>query len=310
MSVRVCQPVVPGIQPCGTCCRGRAGTVTMISRTAALAALTLSLAAGAIGGQHAVHGQPLPARAQHAAARYSHPMIPVRMPAAMGLRGAAGPIKTIEATNWAGYAVLKRHVSYISVTATFFVPFMNCKAFPGTPVSFSAHWVGLDGFSSKTVEQDGFSADCNGTKPEYGAWYEIFPHPEVPVAMKIYPGNSITATVFYDARTGKYEMIVRDNTNGHQFTVWRRCGGSSCLRNSAEVISEAPFVNGAQAQLADYQAASFQNVFFIDSAGKIGGVRAPNWNAFKIIQASPHAVLAVPTGLGGSGFSNYWQASG
>lgn len=237
-------------------------------------------------------------------------MIPARFSAAMAGPEAAGPIKTVAATNWSGYAVTKTHVAFKTVSATFFIPYMDCKAFPGNPISYSAHWVGLDGFSSKTVEQDGISADCVGTKATYDAWYEIYPHPEVAESMQIYAGNSITASVYYNAKNGKYQMTVHDNTNGHQFSVWRRCGAASCVRSSAEVISEAPFVNGTQALLADYQAAGFGNVSVVTSGGQAGGIRTRYWTTYKIIQAEVNGLLAVPTALAGGAFSNYWQAAG
>lgn len=52
------------------------------------------------------------------------------------------------------------------------VPTVDCIV---TPTSYSAFWVGLDGYSSKTVEQIGTEADCKGATPSYYAWYEFYP---------------------------------------------------------------------------------------------------------------------------------------
>jgi hypothetical protein len=196
------------------------------------------------------------------------------------------------------------------VSATFFVPYLDCHSFPGAPVSYSAHWVGLDGFSSATVEQDGISADCRGGRPSYSAWYEVYPQPEVPMPLVFYPGNSVTASVRFDARTRMFTMTLTDNSNGHRFTVARRCASSSCARSSAEVISEAPLVGGQEAPLAAYQAASFSGVAIRNSAGWAGGIVARYWDAVRIIQAQHTGQLAIPTRLSSGGFVNYWLAAG
>ena len=43
----------------------------------------------------------------------------------------------------------------------------------------SAFWVGLDGYSSTSVEQLGTDSDCVSGKPSYYAWYEMYPNPSV-----------------------------------------------------------------------------------------------------------------------------------
>lgn len=235
------------------------------------------------------------------------PMIPARLPGAQPAVSSAR-IKTVGSTNWAGYAVSRSHVTFAKLTATFFVPYLHCTS---SPDAFSSHWVGLDGFSSSSVEQDGIEADCNGSTAEYAAWYETFPQPEKASSIVIRPGNSVTATVSYSSRHHTYELAVTDNTNGHHFNVYRKCAASVCHRSSAEVISEAPTVNGSQASLADYGAASFAAVSITSGTGKHGGISSSHWNTTKIEQVnSGDTVIGMPTALHGASFDNYWLGEG
>ena len=72
-----------------------------------------------------------------------------------------GPIKdrvehldgTAESSNWSGYAVLGS--SFTSAQASWTVPAAVCPTGPGQNVLYAAFWVGLDGYSSSTVEQTG-----------------------------------------------------------------------------------------------------------------------------------------------------------
>ena len=79
------------------------------------------------------------------------------------------------------------------------MPFLNCAVSPGgtTPTASSA-WVGLDGFTSNTVEQDGIEADCSSGSASYFAWREAFPPPSSR-SFKINPGDSITASSAYSS---------------------------------------------------------------------------------------------------------------
>src|SRR5450755_2051675 len=115
--------------------------------------------------------------------------------------GASTSGSTVVSGNWAGYAALPRHPGgkFRYIAATFTVPSVNCSA---TPNSFSVHWVGLDGAggTNPTVEQDGIESDCNGSTPEYTAWWETFPGNSIqPVAsIDLSPGDAVIASVFYN----------------------------------------------------------------------------------------------------------------
>jgi Peptidase A4 family len=274
----------------------------------AVAGVTLAAAAAAFSAPYAA-AQPTTRQAAAAPAiapPAPHPMIPAAPPPGAAGTSAIGNITTRFSTNWAGYAVTGPKFRRIS--ATFFVPFLNCSVSPGgTDGTFSSHWVGLDGYSSNTVEQDGIEADCDGSTAQYFAWREVYPRDEQPFTMKIKAGDSVTASVRYSRSSGKYRMEVFDNTNGHHRTVHQKCDGS-CKRSSAEVISEAPTVNGSQSSLADYGAVSFSGISITDGSGRIGGIKSSHWHRVKIEQVgfSSKNVIARPTVLNGRSFANYW----
>jgi hypothetical protein len=268
-----------------------------------VAALTFAASAAAFSAPFAA----AQATAHHAAAAAAgtpepHPNIPAALPAgvAAGANSTVG-ITNVGSVNWSGYAVTRG--KFKKIRATFYVPIMNCANDPNT---FSSHWVGLDGFNSNTVEQDGVEADCNGTTESVFAWREVFPRPEQPfTTLRIRPGDSITATTTF--RHGKYKMEVKDNTTGKHRTVRQRCAGATCHRSSAEVISEAPTVGGSQSSLAPYGAQAYSSISIRNSKGKHGGIRSSHWRAFRIFQVgfSTHNVIAAPTALHGPAFAVY-----
>jgi Peptidase A4 family len=270
----------------------------------AVAALTLAASAAAFSAPYAA----AQATVRHAAGAPAagvpapHPNIPAALPASVAAgANAIGGIKKVGSQNWAGYAVTRG--KFKKIRASFYVPFMNCSNDPNT---FSSHWVGLDGFNSNTVEQDGIEADCNGTSESVFAWREVFPRPEQPFNMRIRPGDSITATTTFTG--GRYKMEVKDNTTGHHRTVRQRCAGSSCHRSSAEVISEAPTVNGSQSPLAPYGAQAYSGISIHNSHGRHGGIHSSHWKAVRIFQVGKDSghVIAAPTALRGNAFAVYW----
>lgn len=215
----------------------------------------------------------------------------------------------VVSNNWGGYAAARHGTKFRFIQATFFVPYINCM---NTPDSFSGHWVGLDGFSSASVEQDGILAECNGKAPEYSAWYEMFPLAPVYKSVTVHPGDSIVASVYFNSGTSKYTLSLSDTTNGQSFTVNKSCPAHvSCSRSSAEAISEAPSNGSSILPLTDFGAESYSSIRVTDRAGQRGGLRAANWDTFAITTENPSAVvLDQPTQISrGNAFGMYWMAS-
>jgi Peptidase A4 family len=267
----------------------------------AVAALTLAASAAAFGAPYAA-GRAAAPRAVSAAQPAPHPNIPAALPTGVAASSIGG-IKKVGSQNWAGYAVTGG--KFRKIRATFYVPIMNCA---GVPDTFSSHWVGLDGFNSNTVEQEGIESDCIGGKQRIFAWREVFPRAEQPfTTLKIRPGDSITATTTFLRSTHKFKLRVKNNTTGQHRTVRQRCAGAICHRTSAEVISEAPTVNGQQSALAPYGAQAYSAIRITNGRGKSGGIRNRHWTAFRIFQIGKNSghLIAAPTPLHGPAFAVY-----
>jgi hypothetical protein len=168
---------------------------------------------------------------------------------------------TSDSTNWSGYAVLGS--SFTSAEASWIVPAANCEGVKGD--QYSAFWVGLDGYSSSTVEQTGTLSDCAGKKPSYYAWYEFYPNPMYEVtSVPIVPGDVISASVVYNG--GKFKVTIKNQTTGQSYSTSATVSGAS--RSSAEWIVEAPCCtsSGGILPLADFGTGHFG----YDTTGVIG----------------------------------------
>jgi hypothetical protein len=141
--------------------------------------------------------------------------------------------------NWAGYAATGGRGAFESVTATWTVPSVTCSSSD----SYSAFWVGLDGYGSPSVEQIGTSSDCLSNTPTYAAWYEFYPAAPQPIG-SVTAGHTIVASVIFDPDTSTYTLSLTDNgsevgSGPFEFTPKRKFA-----RSSAEVIAERPSIHG------------------------------------------------------------------
>jgi hypothetical protein len=155
--------------------------------------------------------------------------------AAGGHAPRAGRVTPVQSTNWAGYADDNTAGNtYSTVTGHWTEPSVTCDR----RTKFAAFWVGIDGFTSGTVEQDGTLAECNGGSAFYFTWWEMFPSNAIQVVgQTLMPGNQIFASV---QRNGaSYTLSVTDtSTPGDSFSTTQTC--STCANSSAEWIAEAP----------------------------------------------------------------------
>jgi hypothetical protein len=179
----------------------------------------------------------------------------------------SGSAKTVAlSTNWAGYAATGANGAFTSVSSSWVQPTGNC-AF-GNPYSdqYSAFWVGLDGYSSTTVEQTGSEVDCAGSTAEYSAWYEFYPADPVYFNNRVRPGDHFTGSVTYSPITLKFTVTLTDSTESWTHTVSQAVPGAK--RSSAEVIAEAPCctVAGNPLPLTNFGSVSFTSAT-VNSAG-------------------------------------------
>jgi Peptidase A4 family len=212
--------------------------------------------------------------------------------AAASAATAATSVTHLQAVNWAGYASSLGTTTFRFVSAHFTVPPLDCTGVTAPNGAWAAHWVGLDGFrsTSTTVEQTGVVEACNGTTPQYAAFWEMFPNAPGYPSITITPGDTVSMSVYFNRSTRKFTLTFSDTTNGQSFSRTRACpAGVTCRRNSAEAISEAPFdtTTSTVLPLADFGTASFANAAITNTSGTHrGGLQSSFWNTFEFTQVS------------------------
>ncbi|HUA21453.1 MAG TPA: G1 family glutamic endopeptidase [Bryobacteraceae bacterium] len=238
-----------------------------------------------------------------------------------------------ESSNWSGYAVTGANGSVTSVTNSWIVPVVNCSI---APEGYSSFWVGIDGFSSSTVEQIGTDSDCvslNGTEtgiPTYYAWFEFYPQNaylvEFPRAVQ--PGDVITASVKASGNGGgrlgghRFTVTLTDVTRDETFSTTSSVSGAK--QSSAEWIAETPCCesSGSVLPLADFGTVNYGADFTSaantayatvgNTTAPIGKFGANVQEITMVTDTTPSATMAQPSGLSkdGTSFSVAWANAG
>lgn len=170
--------------------------------------------------------------------------------AALGAR--SGLRNETSSTNWSGYAADSG--TYTSVSASWVQPAGTCTS----ATRYSSFWVGLDGYNSDSVEQDGTDTDCVNGRPQYYGWYETYPNPSYSFGKTVKAGDTITASVVYEG-SNKFQLNLADTTQGWSVSTTQTVSGAA--RSSAEVIIEAPCCtnSGGILPLADFGTVHLSN---------------------------------------------------
>ena len=167
----------------------------------------------------------------------------------------AGPIRSSPAATGPAYvgAGSQRHVHQRSANWT--EPTGRCTGRDGR---YAAFWVGLDGYTSPTVEQIGTEVDCTGFYPRYYAWYEVYPGAAVNFTNPVSPGDQFSGSVTYQAPS-TFNLVLTDSTKGWTQTVSVTLANAQ--RSSAEAIAEAPCCtfSGGILPLTNFGTASFSS---------------------------------------------------
>jgi hypothetical protein len=152
-------------------------------------------------------------------------------------------------SNWAGYAVAGG--PYSSVGAQWTVPAVSVSY----RRSYSAQWVGIDGFTSRALIQAGTEADYFNGATHYSAWWEILPAPAVTIrTLSVRPGDRMSVTITR-VSSGRWRIVVKDARSGSYATTRAYTGSAS----SAEWIEEAPIVSGRTTLLAAHSTIVFDH---------------------------------------------------
>jgi hypothetical protein len=213
---------------------------------------------------------------------------------APNLRG--GISHQAQSTNWSGYAATTG--TYTSVSASWTEPTGTCSR--GS--QYSSFWVGLDGYSSSSVEQTGSEVDCSGSRPQYYAWYEMYPNPSVSYSNTVRPGDQFHASVTYTG-SSNFSLFIQDSTQGWSHTTTGTLAGAA--RSSAEVIVEAPSSSGGILPLADFGTVNITGSMANGSAlGNAGGV-----TQIIMVDSAGRDKDTVSSLSGGENFSATWLRS-
>ena len=211
------------------------------------------------------------------------------------------PDGSVTSPNWSGYAVTGEAGSVTAVQGSWVVPTATCDGRPQN--SGASFWIGIDGYTSATVEQTGTDSDCSKGTPRYYAWYEFFPEAGITIkTISVEPGDVMAASVVYNGT--EFTATITDERTQETFTTSKAV--ASAKRDSAEWIAE----DNA------YVFTDFGTVFFgQDETGVpatcdatvesktavIGGF--PNYHTITMVGSTSESLLAVPTALSTDGTS-------
>lgn len=220
---------------------------------------------------------------------------------------------TVESTNWSGYAVTG--TSFTRATGSWIEPTVTCNSKTNTEAA--AFWVGIDGYSSSSVEQIGTLAECVDGQLEHFAWWEFYPTNDIQeiTTVAVKAGDKIsTAVTFSD---GEFILQLTDETTGKSFA---HKGTQTAARSSAEWIAEAPCcVSGSRVYpLPKFGTALFgedssgitSTNYAVDASHSGGFNTFPSGDVFAItmVNASTSATEATPSAPSsdGTSFSVQW----
>jgi hypothetical protein len=210
------------------------------------------------------------------------------------------PLNQVKSTNWSGYA--DTGATFTKLSGNWTEPTGHCSS---TTTSLAAFWVGIDGYSSPSVEQDGTLIECASGTAHYFSWWEMYPSNAVQiVSSAVRPGDKITASVTRSST--RYTLKVTDSTHtAASFTRTESC--SNCKNNSAEWIAEAPSGSAGIYPLTNFGTWSEYNAS-VSSTTKTGTISSFTNHEIIMVDSSGN-VKAQPSGLsnGGRNFSVTWK---
>jgi Peptidase A4 family len=164
---------------------------------------------------------------------------------------ASGGATSQPSANWSGFADVESGSKRVSsVSGQWVIPNVECPSgLYQYQDTFVANWVGIDGFSSETVEQLGSATECFEGVSYYYVWYEMYPAGTVvegtAACINInvdcpQPGDRVSASITVTPG-GNYTLSLTDFTRPQEsFSVAAACAPTTCTDSSAEWIVERP----------------------------------------------------------------------
>jgi Peptidase A4 family len=256
----------------------------------------------------AVTARPSPAAEAEALAKAAIERLAVGQHPLNHLVGVTSPVgkpkglTNVQSTNWSGYA--DTGSSFSKVSASWTEPSATCSS---RSEQLAAFWVGIDGYSSNSVEQDGTLIECYQRVAYQYTWWEMYPTNDIQVVgQTLAAGDAISSTV---TRSGtNYTLSVTDSTHtADSFTKTETC--SSCANTSAEWIAEAPSSSSSVYPLADFGSWTASNASVTEGSTS-GGISSFTDDEITMVDSSGQT-KALPGSLNSSGnsFSVTWERS-
>lgn len=236
----------------------------------------------------------IPIRDSYDVAHLSHPHIPGPKSAETRL-----PENSATSNNWSGYVAANNLSnptadSVTAISGSWIVP----SIVPTCDDNYSSFWVGIDGYSSPTVEQIGTEHDFLGGVVQYYAWFEMYPSGAFMISgFPVNPGDVINASVVY-AGSNVFTLSITNQTQNVSYTAPSSATTlPGAERKSAEWIVEAPSLNGIL-PLADFVTASVRK-----GTATINGITAPinnsQWQNVELVMVTNTDIpKATPSAIG------------
>jgi hypothetical protein len=224
----------------------------------------------------------------------THPRIPTR-------QGAS--------TNWSGYiaatSLAQPALGSVSrVAGQWTVPTVT----PGNGNTYCAIWVGIDGYTSGSVEQIGTEHDWINNQQYNYAWFEMYPQNSFQIiGFPVNNGDVISASVQYIGNN-VFQLSLYNHTKLVATTIPTiYTTTANAARSSAEWIIEAPYLNTI------LPLSHFGKIVLNNCNATIKGVtdaiNSLNWAHEGLIMETPTGVekaAVSPLSCDGKSFSVQW----
>jgi hypothetical protein len=200
-------------------------------------------------------------------------------------------------TNWSGYAVSAGSGTSSGPAASNGVSLVQASwtvptAKSSSTTTYSAAWVGIDGYNSSTVEQIGTDSDYiagKGGGPQYYAWIELYPNDywvwSLPgttngAVPPMKAGDTINAQVSYQVvnGAGQFSLSLNDITAGYNYQAIFTY--STPFNGNGELVSN----QGTLAFSLNGNSATAYDPFLSSSA--VGGAQHPVTSAIEGLSAA------------------------
>lgn len=220
------------------------------------------------------------------------------------------PIQEGTSQNWSGYAAVTNlsHPAPNSVSAVY-GSWVCPRLSSASHNTWCSLWVGIDGYSSNSVEQLGTEHDWyNGAQSNY-AWFEMYPDYSYEiVGFPANPGELMSASVVYTCN-GVFVLTLVNETRKVYVTIPTSYTTSLIAqRSSAEWVLEAPYSGGI------LPLSHFKTAYFSNCLATINNIHGPVndsfWKNDKLTMVTAAgAVKAATSALtsGGQAFTVVWK---